>query len=180
MSLESLANRLPNAARDIKQNLATVTGSTVLNPQQLWGTLLASALAARSDKTIEAVAAEATPNLSAAALEAVKTAHALMAMNNIYYHAVHLIHDETLNKMPARLRMTAAGNPGVDKVDFELWALAVSAINACDMCLKAHVKGILAAGGSMEQIQEALRVAAIVHSVAATLDGEGHLITGAG
>ena len=175
MSLETVANRLPNAARDIKQNLASVTASTVLNPQQLWGTILASALAARSDEVLEAVAAEAKPQLSAAAFEAVKTAHALMAMNNIYYHSVHLIHDETLNKMPARLRMTAAGNPGVDKLDFELWELAVSAINGCDMCLKAHVKGILGASGTWEQIQEALRVAAVVHSVAATLDGEARL-----
>jgi alkyl hydroperoxide reductase subunit D len=175
MPLDTLADRLPNAARDIKQNLASVTGSTILNEQQLWGALLASALAARSDKIIQAVAAEATPHLSAAAFEAVKTAHALMAMNNIYYHAVHLIHDEILNKMPARLRMTAAGNPGVDKVDFELWELAVSAINACDMCLRAHVKGILGAGGTWEQIQEALRVASVVHAVAATLDGEDSL-----
>jgi len=180
MPLEALADRLPNAARDIKQNLAAVTASTILNPQQLWGTLLASALAARSNKIIESVATEAVPQLSAAAFEAVRTAHALMAMNNIYYHAVHLIHDETLNKMPARLRMTAAGNPGVDKLDFELWELAVSAINACDMCLKAHVKGILGAGGTWEQIQEALRVAAVVHSVAATLDGEEHVIPSQG
>jgi len=178
MALEALANALPNAARDIKQNLASVAGSTVLNAQQLWGTFLASALASRAKTVEKAIAAEAATHLSPAAFEAAKVAHALMAMNNVYYRSLHMIHDETLYKMPARLRMTAAGNPGVDKVDFELWELAVSAVNGCDSCLKAHVKGILGGGGTLEQIQEALRVAAVVHAVAAALEGEESLAAG--
>lgn len=172
MPLEELANRLPNAARDIKQNLATVAASTVLSEQQLWGALLASALASRSAGVLEAIAAEAATHLSPAAQEAAKAAHAIMAMNNVYYRSLHMIHDEALYKMPARLRMTVVGNPGVDKVDFELWELAVSAVNGCDSCLKAHVKGILAAGGTLELIQETLRVASVVHAVAAVLEGE--------
>jgi lipoyl-dependent peroxiredoxin subunit D len=172
MPLEALAERLPAPARDLKQNLATVAASTALNEQQLWGTALASALAGRSASVIQAVGAEAAQHLSPAALDAAKAAHAIMAMNNVYYRSLHMIHDETLRKMPARLRMTVAGNPGVEKLDFELWELAVSAVNGCDECLRAHVKGILGAGGTLEQIQEALRVAAIVNAVAATLEGE--------
>ena len=42
--------------------------------------------------------------------------------------------------MPAKLRMTAMAKPGVDKVDFELWSLVVSAVNGCGMCLEAHEK----------------------------------------
>ena len=38
--------------------------------------------------------------------------------------------------MPARLRMNVMANPGVEKVDFELWSLAVSAINGCGMCIE--------------------------------------------
>ena len=30
------------------------------------------------------------------------------------------------------------GKPGVDKVDFELWCLAVSAINGCGLCVDSH------------------------------------------
>ena len=172
MALDELANRLPNPARDIKQNLASVAASTVLNEQQLWGAFLASALASRSTTVLKAVAAEAASHLSPAAADAAKAAHAIMAMTNVYYRSLHMIHDEALYKMPARLRMTAAGNPGVDKVDFELWELTVSAVNGCDTCLKAHVKGILAGGGTLEIIQEALRVAAVVHAVAATIEGE--------
>jgi alkyl hydroperoxide reductase subunit D len=172
MPLEALANRLPQPARDLKQNLASVGASTTLTPQQLWGTIYASALAARVASVIKAVAAESAQHLAPAAIEAAKAAHAIMAMNNIYYRSLHMIHDEAIYKMPARLRMTVIGNPGVDKLDFELWELAVSAINGCDTCLRAHVKGILDGGGTREQIQEALRVAAIVHAVAATLEGE--------
>jgi alkyl hydroperoxide reductase subunit D len=172
MPLEALANRVPQPARDLKQNLASVGTSTALTEQQLWGAVYASALAARTASVITVVAAEAAQHLSPAAIEAAKAAHAIMAMNNIYYRSLHMIHDEAIYKMPARLRMTVIGNPGVDKLDFELWELAVSAVNGCDTCLKAHVKGILDGGGTREQIQEAIRVAAIVHAVAATLEGE--------
>ena len=63
-----------------------------------------------------------------------------MAMNNIYYRFVHLVHAADYKTMPAKLRMNAMAKPGVDKVDFELWSLAVSAVNGCGMCLEAHEK----------------------------------------
>ena len=60
-----------------------------------------------------------------------------MAMNNIYYRFVHLVHAADYKTLPAKLRMNVMAKPGVDKVDFELWSLAVSAINGCGMCLEA-------------------------------------------
>jgi lipoyl-dependent peroxiredoxin subunit D len=75
--------------------------------------------------------------------------------------------------MPARLRMNVMANPGVEKVDFELWSLAVSAINGCGMCIESHEHELRKAGVSAEQIQAAVRVAAVVHAIAAVLDGEG-------
>jgi alkyl hydroperoxide reductase subunit D len=73
--------------------------------------------------------------------------------------------------MPAKLRMNVIGKPGVEKVDFELWSLAVSAINGCGMCIDAHDKILREAGVTAEQIQAAVRIAALVHAVAATMDG---------
>jgi len=55
--------------------------------------------------------------------------------------------------MRAGLRMNAIGNPGVDRADFELWSLAVSAINGCGMCIDAHEKELRKAGIRPEQIQ---------------------------
>jgi len=48
----------------------------------------------------------------------------------------------------------------------------VSAINGCGVCIDSHEKVLRQAGLSTEQIQAAVRIAAVVHAVAATLDGE--------
>jgi alkyl hydroperoxide reductase subunit D len=77
--------------------------------------------------------------------------------------------------MPARLRMNVIGKPGVEKVDFELWSLAVSAVNGCGMCMEAHEKVVRQAGLSTEHVQTAVRIASVVHAVAAVLDGEAAL-----
>ena len=118
-------------------------------------------------------AAELTPE----ALNAAKIAASLMAMNNIYYRFVHLVHAADYKTLPAKLRMTAMAKPGVDKVDFELWSLVVSAINGCGMCLEAHEKVCREHGLSAEQIQAAVRIAATVHAVARTLSAEEALAT---
>jgi len=81
--------------------------------------------------------------------------------------------------MPAKLRMNVIGKSGVDKADFELWCLAVSAINGCGMCIDSHEKVLRNAGFTSEQIQAAVRIASVVHAVAATLDGEAHTGTAA-
>jgi alkyl hydroperoxide reductase subunit D len=75
--------------------------------------------------------------------------------------------------------MNVIGNPGVGKVDFELWSTAVSAMNGCQFCVKAHEKTLSEHGVSREQIQAAVRIAAVVHAVSAVLDGEAALAPGA-
>src|SRR3546814_35583 len=137
---------MPAYAKDIKLNLSNVASSTTLTEVQLWGAMLASALAARNPTVIEEIAQEAAQHLPPAAQDAAKAANAIMAMNNIYYRATHTLSDAEFAKMPARLRMTAIANPGVDMLDFELWSLAVSAINGCPMCMDAHAHEVAAKG----------------------------------
>jgi alkyl hydroperoxide reductase subunit D len=93
-------------------------------------------------------------------------------MNNIYYRFVHLASAPEYGTMRAGLRMNAIGNPGVERADFELWSLAVSAINGCGMCIDAHEKELRKAGIRPEQVQAVVKIAAVVHAVAAVLDGE--------
>lgn len=174
MSIEALRNRLPEYAKDLKLNLGSLVSETLLTPQQRAGTFVASALAARNPEVTQAIVAEFGPALSAEALTAAKAAAAIMGMNNVYYRFVHLAGGDYAN-MPARLRMNVMGRPGVDKVDFELWSLAVSAINGCGMCIESHEKVVRQGGLSTEQVQAAVRIAAVVHAVAATLDGENAL-----
>ena len=93
-----------------------------------------------------------------------------MAMNNIYYRFLHLVEDDEYQAMPARLRMNILANPGIDKLDFELLSLAVSAINGCGLCISAHEKKLRAHGFTREMIQSAVRIAATVHAVAGVLE----------
>jgi alkyl hydroperoxide reductase subunit D len=62
------------------------------------------------------------------------------------------------------------GNPGVDKTDFELYSLAVSAINGCGTCLAAHERVVRKAGMSAEGVQSAVRIAAVIHGIAVALE----------
>lgn len=74
--------------------------------------------------------------------------------------------------MQAKLRMNILANPGVEKDDFELWSLAVSAINGCGMCIDAHEQQLLKGGISKEQIQTAVRIASVIHAAASVIEME--------
>jgi alkyl hydroperoxide reductase subunit D len=172
MSIESLKSQLPDYAKDLKLNLSTLAGEDMLNPQQLWGTFVACAIAARNADVVQAILAEAAPKLSPEALNAAKSAAAIMAMNNIYYRFTHLSSNAEYRTLPAKLRMNVIGNPGVDKADFELWSLAVSAVNGCGMCIDSHEQHLLKAGMAKEHIQTAVRIASVIHAIATVLDAE--------
>lgn len=172
MSVETLKGQIPAYAKDIKLNLSSLASDETLTPQQHWGTFLASALATGNADVIAAIEAEASQHLSVEALEASKAAAAIMAMNNIYYRFVHIAKNKEYQTLPAKLRMNIIGKPGVDKVDFELWSLAVSAINGCGMCIDAHEAELRKAGMTSSDIQAAVRIAATVNAVAAVIAGE--------
>ncbi|MDO9711347.1 carboxymuconolactone decarboxylase family protein [Paracraurococcus lichenis] len=174
MSLEALRNALPDYAKDQKLNLGSLSTEPVLNEQQRAGTFVASALASRNATVIRHIVEEFGPKLSPEALTAAKAAASIMGMNNIYYRFTHLVHGDYA-QMPAKLRMNVMAKPGVDKADFELWSLAVSAINGCGMCMESHEKVVLQHGMTKEMVQAAVRIASVVHAVAATLDGEAAL-----
>ena len=80
-----------------------------------------------------------------------------MAMNNVYYRFVHLVQEEEYAKLPARLRMNVLGAPGIAKADFELLALAVSAINGCGTCIASHERQLRQHGLEREAVQSAVR-----------------------
>jgi len=175
MSIEVLKERLPEYAKDLKLNLSSLAAEPSLSEQQRAGTFIACALASRGETTTKAIVAEFGPKLSPEALSAARAAAAIMGMNNIYYRFAHLASSPDYRAMPAKLRMNVIGKPGVDKADFELWCLAVSAINGCGACIDSHEKILRQAGFTAEQVQASVRIAAVVHAVAATLDGEEHM-----
>jgi len=173
MSLDRLRERLPAYAKDLSLNLSSLASETTLSDQQKWGAFLASAYAVGEPSLVTTVEAAATSaGLSPAAATAAKTAAAIMGMNNVYYRALHLISNPEYRTLPARLRMNAMANPGVEKADFELWSAAVSAVNGCGMCLDSHEAELKRHGVPAAQIQAALRIAAVVNAVGQVLRAE--------
>lgn len=170
--LENLTEQMGNFAKDIKLNLATVLTEDPhngLSQAQVLGIALASAYTCKQPIVIQNLKTIAEAKLSASEIEAAKSAATIMAMNNIYYRFVHLVHDNDYQVMPAKLRMTVMANPGIDKKDFELYALAVSAINGCGMCMESHAKKLHADGISKIGIQTAIKIAAVINASAQAL-----------
>ncbi|MDB5423341.1 MAG: alkyl hydroperoxide reductase [Phenylobacterium sp.] len=173
MSLDALRETLPAYAKDLSLNLSSLAAETLLTDQQKWGAFVASAHAVGVPAVVKAVeAAAAEAGLSDEAKTAAKAAAAIMGMNNVYYRAIHLLTNKEYASLPARLRMNVLANPGVDKADFELWSTAVSAVNGCGMCLDAHEAELKKHGVVAQQIQAALRIAAVVNAVSRVIAGE--------
>src|SRR4051812_41806175 len=136
MSLDALRESLPAYAKDLSLNLSSLASETVLSDAQKWGAFVASAYAVGQPAVIKAtVAAAKEAGLTEDALTAAKASAAIMGMNNVYYRALHLMKNQEYRTLPAKLRMNVLANPGAPKEEFELWSLAVSAVNGCGMCM---------------------------------------------
>lgn len=173
MSIDTIRDQLPDYARDLKLNLGSVLtpqGAPGLTEQQIAAVALATAIAARNPLVIQAIEAWAGPQLDEVSVNATRAAAAIMGMNNIYYRFLHLVEDGEYQSMPARLRMNVIGNPGIDKLDFELLSLAVSAVNGCGMCITSHERKLRQGGISRESIQSAVRIASVIHAVAGVIE----------
>ncbi len=173
MNLSELRNALPDYAKDLKLNLDSVlsqAGAVGLEDQQVRAIALASAIAARHAPLVAAIEAFAAEQLSPEQLHGAKAASAMMAMNNIYYRATHLIHNDEYGKLRTGLRMNVIANSGLDKVTFELACLAVSAINGCGACLDSHERVVRDHDVSAQGVQSTLKIAAVVHAVAVVLE----------
>lgn len=168
-ALQQLVAGLPDTAKDVRLNLTLVLQQSTLSPSQRFGTALAVAYASRSPALVSALQVAAGDQLPAAVAADAQAAAALMAMNNVYYRFRHMVGKPDYEALPARLRMQRLAAPAGDKVDFELFALAVSAVNGCATCVQAHERVVAAGGLSAAQVHDAVRIAAVVHATATAL-----------
>ena len=175
MSIDAVRDLLPAYAKDISLNLSSLANETLLSDQQKWGTFLASAHAIGTPAVVRLIEAQAATVLTPEAMNAAKAAAAIMGMNNIYYRSLHLMKNNEYTTLPAKLRMNVIANPGVEKLDFELWSTAVSAINGCGACLDAHEGELRKHGVPNLQVQAALRIGAVVHAASRILASEAAL-----
>lgn len=175
MSMEQLKNALPDYAKDIKLNLASVLteeGASGLSQKQIYLIALSCAFALKNALITTALLSEASALLSDADINAAKAAATIMAMNNVYYRFIHLMNDPSFSALPAKLRMNVIGNPGIHKIDFELSCLAVSAINGCGMCMEAHTNTLIKAEISKLGVQSVIRIAAVLNAAATGTEAE--------
>ena len=173
-ALDDLRAAMPEVARDIKLNLQAVLRETTLSAPQKWGVAVAAAAAARNERLRVAVIADALREVAPAVVDDALAAAALMAMNNVYYRFRHLVGQEKgkegYAQKPARLRMNRMVKPAGSKVDFELFSLAVSAINGCGACMSAHEQVVTVGGLTEDQVHDAVRIAATVNAAAVALE----------
>jgi lipoyl-dependent peroxiredoxin subunit D len=167
--MEKFLESIPEHAKDLKLNLGTVLRQPELTEQQAWGTAVSTAVASRNPRLVEVVLAEAAGHLNEQAIHAARAAAAVMGMNNIFYRFRHLSTNPKYGDMPARLRMQAIRTHGSDPVDFELWCLAVSAINGCGICVDSHEHVLREKGINEETILAAVRIAAVMHALSAVV-----------
>ena len=169
--VEALRDRLPEAAKDIKLNLQTVMQTGSLSAAQRWGVAIASAIAARNPELRDAVLADSAAEIDAAVADDAAAAAALMAMNNVYYRFRHFMEEKPVySQKPARLRMNRIARPVTNKADFELFCLAVSAINGCETCVRSHEKAVIEGGLTDEHVHDAVRIAATINAAAVSLE----------
>ena len=165
-ALELVRQELPEAAKDVRLNLQSVLETTSLTPAQKWGVAIASAIAAKSPRLRDALVEDAMAEVDAGVIEDARAAAALMAMNNVYYRFRHMVGKPEYEQLPARLRMQRLAAPASNKLDFELFALAVSAVNGCETCVRAHERVVTEGGLVPAQVNDAIRIAATVHAAA--------------
>ncbi|HEU4522817.1 MAG TPA: carboxymuconolactone decarboxylase family protein [Thermoanaerobaculia bacterium] len=177
LKVEAIRERFPEAAKDIKLNLQTVLQPGSLSAAQRWGVAIASAIATRNTELRDAIIADASAEIDAAVIDDAAAAAALMAMNNVYYRFRHFMAEASYNQKPARLRMNRIARPVTNKPDFELFCLAVSAINACETCVRSHEKNVIESGMTDDQVHDAVRIAATVNASAVALEMAGAIPT---
>jgi alkyl hydroperoxide reductase subunit D len=169
-AVEALRATIPDVAKDIKLNLQSVLQPGALTPAQRWGVAVASAVATRNVRLRDAIVEDAANEVAGDVVDDAVAAAALMAMNNVYYRFRHMVGKPSYSQMPARLRMQRIAKPLTNKADFELFCLAVSAINGCEMCIRSHEDVVVKGGVTEEQVHDAIRIAATINAAALSLD----------
>jgi len=166
VSLKTFVEALPDYAKDLRLNASSILNDQTLGEERKNGLLLACAHGSGHKPLVEAVEAEVAGKLSDQFANAARGAAALMAMNNVYYRFVHLVANPEYGTMPAKLRMNFIASHGIAKEDFELFSLAVSAMNGCGMCIDSHERVLLEHGIKSDTIQASVRIASVMKALA--------------
>lgn len=176
MSLDTIKERIPDYAKDIRINIGrilTEQNSKGLSQAQIYGLALATAYATENQTVINDFKTLVADELKESEINGIKSAVSIMAMNNVYYRTIGMLSDKTISQLQTGLRMQVIGKPGIDQVNFELYSLGVSAVNGCTHCVDSHAKKLIAEGLSHEAIQATIRIASVIKAIAQVIQIEG-------
>lgn len=165
--LKALSAAESRYLKDIKVSLSTALNAETLTRKEAYLIALAVAVNEKHSILREAFTRKAI-NEGASEKDIAETiaCTSLLNANNVYYRFRHFMHEEFYNNAPAGIRMSIMANPVLGKEFFELLSLAVSALNGCELCVTSHEKAVVGHGSTKQRIHDAVRLAAVVRSVA--------------
>lgn len=152
--------------RDLKVNVSNVLTSDHLSRKET--SLLALAIATNNKNQALVEAFKKMASEFSASPDEISEAMAcasLLAANNVFYRFRHFVNKQEYNDLPGKIRMNIMMKPVLGKEFFELVSLAVSAVNGCEMCVKAHERSVLELGATEARVWDAVRLAAVVASL---------------
>lgn len=171
--LDSLRDKLPEAAKDLKLNIQAVLRPENLSQDQVWGVTLASAYFLGNSELTRALLTEASSlGTSEAIVDDAKASASIMGMNTVYYRFRHLIEKESYQALPARLRMQRMAQPKTDQTTFELMSMACAALAGCGLCLQSHEATLRKHDISEAGINDVIRIAAVLQGTVIALSIE--------
>ncbi len=165
-SLELLEQGNSRWLKDLRVNLKNVLESEHLDEKET--ALLALSIAVNDkNQVLKAQFVERAQEKGATAEEIAETTAcaSLLASNNITYRFRHYLGKEKYEQSPMRIKMNIMMKPVLGKEFFELISLAVSAVNGCEMCVKAHEQSLLEMESTEARIWDAVRLAGVVTSL---------------
>ena len=165
LAMDTLVEGESRYIKDMRINLKNVLKAKHVTPKE--AALIALAIAANAQNAplqklfIEkARTAEANQGEIAEAIACAS----LLSANNVFYRFRHFMNKDKYNTIPAGIKMQIMMKPVTGKEFFELMSLAVSAVNGCEMCVKAHENSLIELGSSEERVFDAVRIASVVVS----------------
>lgn len=159
---------LPEDAKDLRMNLRSLLDDANIGLAHRYGTAIAVATALGAKNLRDALTSDArAAGVTDGTIADATAAAAIMGMTNVYYRFRHLVGDPAYEALPPRLRMQRLAAPKSTRDDLELFALAVSAANNCEFCVKSHDKKLRDNGVEITVIHDAVRIASVVHAASA-------------
>lgn len=168
--IDAIRETFPPAAKDVKLNVQSVLKADKLEQPQVWGIALASAYFVNEPKLTEAVLADAKADgVSDEVIDDARAAAAIMGMNTVYYRFRHLVSHSKYAELSPRVRMSRMAQPATDKATFELFSMACAVLAGCGMCINAHDEGLRKHGMTEDQVNDCVRIASVLQSVAVAM-----------